>query len=72
MGTMDHIAHPAQRITLMNSFSQSVSVHLPPLERPTLEDVLEDRISAGTPVFSTQAASTSPGPQTPSTRHTTR
>ncbi|WP_104119188.1 hypothetical protein [Arthrobacter sp. B1805] len=52
MGTTDHIAHTTPSITMTTPFSESLAVHFPQLTAPTVEELLEDRVTAGPIQFS--------------------
>ncbi|MEG9250257.1 hypothetical protein V6S67_19370 [Arthrobacter sp. Soc17.1.1.1] len=52
MDTTDYSAHPTLNITLAKPFSESLSVHVPQIPAPGVEDMLEDRIKAEPVTFS--------------------
>ena len=52
MGTTDYVARPALGITMTKPFSESLAVHVPHLAAPTVEDLLEDQVTAGPVHFS--------------------
>jgi hypothetical protein len=47
MGPVDYIEHPDQAVALSPDLSENLQLHLPDLQAPTLEDLLEDRLEAG-------------------------
>lgn len=52
MGTTDYIAHTTLNITMTTPFSESLAVHLPRITAPTVEELLEDQVTAGPVHFS--------------------
>ena len=47
MGPVDYVENPDQAVALSPDFSESLQLHLPELQAPTLEDFLEDQIETG-------------------------
>ncbi|THJ65624.1 hypothetical protein E8P82_11675 [Arthrobacter echini] len=49
MGPVDFIEHPAPLLAMSPGLEASMQLHLPELQAPGLEDILEDRLEAGNP-----------------------
>jgi hypothetical protein len=52
MGPVDYIENPDQAAALSPGLSENLQLHLPELQAPTLEDLLEDRLEADHPLTS--------------------
>ena len=46
MGTTDYIAQPTPGIAVTPDLTDTLAVHLPPIQAPTSENLLEDRTHA--------------------------
>lgn len=47
MGPVDYIEHPEKAVALSPDLSAALQLHLPELQTPTLENLLEDQLEAG-------------------------
>ncbi|MHA7220367.1 hypothetical protein ACX80L_15950 [Arthrobacter sp. MDT1-48-3] len=52
MGPVDYIEPPDLPVALSPGLGENLQEHLPELQAPTLEDLLEDRLEAGYPLTS--------------------